>query len=253
MPPPSTLREILDAVIPEGLQVNAWLDDAEPDCVFSEFDMSFFNGKHRVFNKYKEIAGFSKYESMMPDDLAKMTQAPAAGRDVILGMTEFLLPYVAYISKRMGAGNINAPTKLPFMFFAPKEWSDKGNMHFIDCLAAEFLAPSGNFNRLVIFLPADKSKWLTPTGLPRVTIKELWRLEKQIGKPLEIQETTTGTLDGAEYVRFVVAMRKKGGRRGGAGAGAGAGASERRTRRKTSSLSNVTRRRRLRKITRRNT
>jgi len=214
MPTPSTLREVLDAAIPEGLQVNAWLDDAEPDCVFSEFDMSFFNGKHRVFNKYKEIAGFSKYDSMSPDDLAKMTQAPATGRDAILGMTEFLLPYVAYISKRVGAGNINAPTKLPFMFYAPKEWSDKGNRHFIDCLATEFLTPSGNFNRLVIFLPADKSKWLTPSGLPRVTIKELWRLEKQIGKPLEIQETTTGTLDGAEYVRFVVAMRKKGGRRG---------------------------------------
>jgi hypothetical protein len=209
MPPPSTLRQILDAAIPEELQVNAWLGNAEPDCMFSEFDMSFFNGKHRVLNKYKEIPNFSKYESMMPNDLARITQAPATGRDVILGTTEFLLPFVAYISKRIGAGD-----KVPFLFFAPKEWSEKENIHFIDCVAAEFLAPSGNFNRLVIFLPADKSKWLTPTRLPRVTIKELWRLEKQIGKPLEIQETTTGTMDGTDYVRFVVAMPKKGTRRG---------------------------------------
>jgi len=217
-PFPKTIPELL-ALKPTTIRDEEWLKPADPTCNFTEFDSSFFDLLYRVFYKYIIIPQYAKYEAMDLEELTALINPPASGRNVILGMTEFLFPYIAYILRRVKrptntANRKNAvidPNNLPFLFYAPSAWSDRGNCHFIDCLAKEF--HSGKFNKFIILMPADPSKWVTPSGAPRVTLKELWRLQQQVGDPIPI-DIKQMEQDEQQMLYITVNLpRKHGGRR----------------------------------------
>jgi hypothetical protein len=167
---------------------NNWLTKPLLDnkkCNEYEFDASFFDDRDRVKNKYmKEVAGFMDFYSMSLQDLAKIVNPPIGSRTVILGSTEYLSPYVAYCLKFISENQLDIETGnrniLPFIFFAPIQWSENENINFIDCLSYYYSRPDKLFS-INIFISKNKTSWLTPWGQPRITILEMMRLYNSLG------------------------------------------------------------------------
>jgi hypothetical protein len=157
------------------------------ECNEYEFDSSFFNDRDRVFNKYKSIPGFEKYNTMSLNQLTSIVQ-PISTRTIILGTTEYLLPYVAYCVKFIAEKGIDIETgdrpTLPFIFYAAEEWTMTGNINFIDCISNYYKQKK---YPITVFLPKDRTKWVDPKGQPRITILELFRLVSNIRDNIPIK------------------------------------------------------------------
>jgi hypothetical protein len=146
------------------------------------FDSSFFDHKDRVKNKYLDIPGFREYYKMSLNELEELTLPSANSRTIILGTTEYLLPYVAYCLKFIEDNKINietgARTMLPFIIYAPIKWSMEDNLHTIDLMAYLY---KHKYMNIRIIVPEDRTKLFLPNGNPRVTFLELFRLYKNLG------------------------------------------------------------------------
>jgi hypothetical protein len=162
------------------------------ECNEYEFDSSFFNGRDRVFNKYESIKGFETYNTMSLDQLTSIVQ-PTSTRTIILGTTEYLLPYVVYCVKFITKHGIDIETgdrpTLPFIFYAPNEWTMKGNINFIDCISNYYKQKK---YPITVFLPKDRTKWVA-NDQPRVTILELFRLVSNVRDniPIKIDDSNS--------------------------------------------------------------
>ena len=169
---------------------NIWLNKPIFDfseCNEYEFDSSFFNGRDRVFNKYKSIPGFERYNTMSLEQLTSIVQ-PTSTRTIILGTTEYLFPYVAYCLKFINEHKMDIETgdrpTLPFIFYASIEWTMTGNINFIDCVSEYYKQKK---YPITVFLPKDQTKWIDPKGQPRVTILELFRLVSNVRHNIPIK------------------------------------------------------------------
>lgn len=184
-------RDSIHSVPPD----NIWLTHPILDpsiCKEYDFDASFFDNKQRVENKYKSIPEFDQFYRMSLEELSAILDPPTNGvRRVILGTTEHLFPYVAYclhfINKHR-VGIESGQIALPFIFFAPAEWSLTANIDFIDCLSHYYASNKYTIN---VFLSKDKTSWLTPEGQPRIAIYELIRLYTNLGDIRVIVENDT--------------------------------------------------------------
>lgn len=147
------------------------------------FDSSFFDNHNRVKNKYLAINGFQQFYDMSLEELAAITNPPLKSRTAVLATTEFLLPYVAYILKYIESEPINIETGtrhlLPFIIYAPTEWSMKDNLHTIDLMA--YLYKIGHLANIRLIVPINRANLFTPDGKPRVTLQEFYRLYKNLG------------------------------------------------------------------------
>jgi hypothetical protein len=167
-------------------QESIWLTQLRLDqnlCNVYDFDASFFDGENRVEKKYKTIAGFDAFDKMSLEELDNIVNPPIDGsRTIILGTTEYLLPYVAYCLKFIDHNKIDAESgnraTLPFIFFSLPVYTEVDNIKFIDCVS-HYYETKKYIIRLVI--SKDKKNWLTLAGKPRVTIYEMMRLLKNLG------------------------------------------------------------------------
>jgi hypothetical protein len=191
---------------------NIWLNKSIinfSECNEYDFDSSFFNDKNRVFNKYKSIPGFERYNTMSLNELTSIVQ-PTSTRTIILGTTEYLLPYVAYCVKFITEKGIDIETgeksTLPFLFYAPDEWTMKGNINFIDCISNYYKQQK---YPITVFLPKDQTKWVDPQGQPRVTILELYRLVSNIIDNIQIKIDDSN----AEYYKISIISQSGGKKR----------------------------------------
>jgi hypothetical protein len=129
---------------------------------------------------------------MSLEELSAILNPPTGGiRRVILGTTEYLLPYVAYCLHFINKHKLDIESgqiSLPFIFFAPAEWSLTANINFIDCLCHYYASNKYTIN---VFLSKDKEYWFTPEGQPRITIYELIRLYTNLGDIRVIVEDDT--------------------------------------------------------------
>lgn len=175
------------------------------ECNESTFDKSFYDGDDRVQKKYMSIPEFNECNSRTLDELRIMTEPPSSdsNRQVILGTTEFLCCYVAYCVKYIQE---NEGSKLPFVFFAPSIWTIEANIEFIDC-SVHFAKQNTFNNEIIMLLPRDKKKWITPTGEPRVTIMELFRIFKILGD-VKISIKGMGTMN-----KVIISVNQSGGGR----------------------------------------
>jgi hypothetical protein len=174
--------EIIKLIKPENNWITRPILDAKL-CNEYEFDSSFFDYKKRVETKYKEIDGFNIFYNMSLLELDAIVNPPISGsRRVILGTTEYLLPYVAYCLKFIIENDVDVESgnriNLPFIFFAPSEWKEDENINFIDCLSYYYKKKKYAIHLLI---SKNKKTWLTRDGSPRVTICELMRLRKNLG------------------------------------------------------------------------
>ena len=164
-------------------------------CNEYEFDASFFDDRDRVKNKYmKEVAGFMDFYSMSLQDLSKIVNPPTESRTVILGSTEYLSPYVAYCLKFISENRLDIESGnrgvLPFIFFAPIQWSENENINFIDCLSY-YYKNTDKLSTIHILISKNKTSWLTPGRQPRITILELMRLYNNLGNiEIRIEDDT---------------------------------------------------------------
>jgi hypothetical protein len=154
------------------------------NCIVNEIDASFYDTEQRVKKKYLNIPEFMEYYNKTMEELSQITNPPLKSRDILLGTTEYLFPYVAYCIKYIENNcNISCTDedkeKLPFIFYAAKNWSEENNINTLDCISAFYTA--GKYNKIIIFLPIDKSALYNPQGQPRITVKEIYRIYKNIG------------------------------------------------------------------------
>ena len=167
-------------------QESIWLTQPRLDqnlCNVYDFDASFFDGENRVEKKYKTIDGFDAFDKMSLEELDNIVKPPTDGsRTIILGTTEYLLPYVAYCLKFINRNKIHTASgnrdALPFIFFSLPVYTEVDNIKFIDCVSHYYETKKYIIN---LVISKDKKNWLTPAGKPRVTIYEMMRLLKNLG------------------------------------------------------------------------
>ena len=175
----------LDTIIDkDDLWVNKNNTYTSDNCIVNELDASFYDSAQRVKKKYLDISEFIEYYNKTLEELNIITNPPPKSRDILLGTTEYLFPYVAYCVKYIENNcNTNCTDKdkenLPFIFYAPLLWSDDDNIKLIDCISAFYKA--GKYNKIIIFLPKNKKTLYNQQGQPRITVKEICRLYKNIG------------------------------------------------------------------------
>lgn len=127
-------------------------------------------------------------------DLSKIVNPPTESRTVILGSTEYLSPYVAYCLKFISENRLDIESGnrdvLPFIFFAPIQWSENENINFIDCLSY-YYKNTDKLSTIHILISKNKTSWLTPGRQPRITILELMRLYNNLGNiEIRIEDDT---------------------------------------------------------------
>jgi len=167
-------------------QESIWLTQPRLDqnlCNVYDFDASFFDGENRVEKKYNTIDGFDAFDKMSLEELDNIVKPPTDGsRTIILGTTEYLLPYVAYCLKFINRNKIHTASgnrdALPFIFFSLPVYTEVDNIKFIDCVSHYYETKKYIIN---LVISKDKKNWLTPAGKPRVTIYEMMRLLKNLG------------------------------------------------------------------------
>ena len=190
--------------IQQSTSNSIWLNKSTVDflkCTEYEFDSSFFNGINRVFNKYNSIPGFEIYNKMSLKQLTPIVK-PTSTRTIILGTTEYLLPYVAYCVKFIAERGIDremVDRHLPFIFYAPNEWTMMGNINFIDCISNYYKQKK---YPITVVLPKDKTKWVGPEGQPRVAILELFRFVSNVGDNITINIDNSNSND--EYYKISI-------------------------------------------------
>jgi hypothetical protein len=166
---------------------NEWvttkLKDDNETCIEDKYDKSFRDSAKRVEKKYKEMktpySFIDYFESLTLEksnnDLKKYIEDPNR-RVPILGTTEFLFPFVANCIL-----NANDPNKksLPFIVYAPLEWSNDDNINTVDCFGKGIKC--GLYHKIIILLPLDQSTIVTKDNIPRITIFEIYRLYLVLG------------------------------------------------------------------------
>ena len=158
--------------------VNKEVKHGDETCIEDNYDKSFRDDAKRVENKYKGMQipySFTNYFNSLTLDKSnselssKYIEDPSK-RVPILGTTEFLFPFVANCIL-----NANDSKPLPFIVYAPLEWSDSDNINTVDCFGKGI--KSGLYHKIIILLPLDKSTIFNGTK-PRITLFEIYRLYK---------------------------------------------------------------------------
>jgi hypothetical protein len=171
----------VDLMTDLGTMDNVWITTkigAFDSCIETDYDASFYDIAKRVENKYNSMPDYKAYvETENKENLDAYKDLASNKRVPVLGTTEYLFPFVHYSLK--SANDSTQNEILPFIIYAPLEWSHEDNIKTVDCFGNGF--KNGTYNKLVIFLPKDTNKWIDSAENWRVTIFEMYRLHKILG------------------------------------------------------------------------
>jgi hypothetical protein len=169
----AALNEIMSK---NSVKCNHWRQNIEPDCSSTE---AFFDGRERVFAKYKSIF-FDAYSAYMALDIvelmAKVPYMPHRQcKQIVIGAGEDIILYIAINNKCHVLG-----LPLPFTLFMPPQWDAETNLLFTQCAVSHQLNKCADRFFIRILLPKNVDRLIDSAGGARISLLEICTISKYV-------------------------------------------------------------------------